>query len=72
MAIEPQLKKLNAPTLIVWGNDDIYFDVKWSHWLAKTIPGTKKRVEYPGARLFFPEERWQQFNQELRAHWTSK
>jgi pimeloyl-ACP methyl ester carboxylesterase len=70
VAVEAQLKKLKAPTLIVWGTDDIYFDVKWSSWLAKTIPGTRRRTEFEGARLFFPEERWQAFNAELREHWT--
>jgi pimeloyl-ACP methyl ester carboxylesterase len=69
LAIENQLQQLQAPTLIVWGTDDIYFDVKWSRWLEKTIPGTRKRVEYQGARIFFPEERWSDFNKELRAHW---
>ena len=69
-AIEPQLKKLEVPTLIVWGTDDIYFDVKWSHWLAKTIPGTRKRIEFKGARIFFPEERAADFNRELKAHWS--
>jgi pimeloyl-ACP methyl ester carboxylesterase len=65
------LKTLQAPTLIVWGTDDIYFDVKWSRWLAETIPGTRKRVELQGARIFFPEERWEEFNRELRAHWEA-
>jgi pimeloyl-ACP methyl ester carboxylesterase len=69
LAIEPQLKKLKAPTLIVWGTDDVYFDVKWSHWLSEIIPGTLRRVEFKGARLFFPEERWQDFNKELREFW---
>jgi pimeloyl-ACP methyl ester carboxylesterase len=72
LAIEDRLKALNAPTLIAWGTDDVYFDVKWSHWLASNIPGTRRRVEFPGARLFFPEERWQEFNQELRAHWQGE
>ncbi len=69
--VEGRLKKLKAPTLIVWGTDDIYFDVKWSHWLADTIPGTRKRVEFERGRIFFPEERWADFNQELRAHWQA-
>jgi pimeloyl-ACP methyl ester carboxylesterase len=69
--VEGRLKKLKASTLIVWGTDDIYFDVKWSHWLADTIPGTRKRVEFEGGRIFFPEERWADFNQELRAHWQA-
>jgi pimeloyl-ACP methyl ester carboxylesterase len=71
LAIEAQLKTLKAPTLIVWGTDDVYFDVKWSHWLAETIPGTRRRVEFKGARIFFPEERWEEFDKELRAHWQA-
>ena len=70
-AIEAQLRKLKAPTLIAWGTDDVYFDVKWSRWLADAIPGTRRRVEFDGARIFFPEERWKEFNQELRAHWQA-
>jgi pimeloyl-ACP methyl ester carboxylesterase len=71
LAVEARLKTLKAPTLIVWGTDDVYFDVKWSRWLADTIPGTRRRVELNGARIFFPEERWAEFNKELRAHWQS-
>lgn len=69
LAIEPRLKTLKAPTLIVWGTDDVYFDVKWSHWLADNIPGTRRRVELKGARVFFPEERWEEFDKQLRAFW---
>ena len=69
LAIEDRLKRFNAPTLIMWGTDDVYFDVKWARWLAAAIPGTKRKVELTGARIFFPEERWQDFNRELRAHW---
>jgi pimeloyl-ACP methyl ester carboxylesterase len=67
LAIERQLKKLKAPTLIVWGTDD--FDMKWSYWLAETIPSTRRRLECKGARIFFPEERWAVFNEEVRARW---
>ncbi len=69
VAVEGKLRLLKAPTLIVWGTDDVYFDVGWSRWLAETIPGTRKRVELDGARIFFPEERAPEFNQLLRAHW---
>src|SRR5579871_2166605 len=70
-AVEEKLRKLQAPTLIVWGTDDVYFDVKWASWLAAAIPGTKRKVELTGARIFFPEERWQEFNRELRAFWQN-
>lgn len=72
LAVEAQLRKLKAPTLIVWGTDDVYFDVKWSRWLAEAIPGTRRRVELKGARIFFPEERAAELNQELRTHWQTK
>jgi pimeloyl-ACP methyl ester carboxylesterase len=68
--IEPQLRALRVPALIVWGDDDVYFDVKWSQWLEKTLPGPTRRVVLTGARIFFPEERSQQFNRELRAFWS--
>jgi pimeloyl-ACP methyl ester carboxylesterase len=68
-AVEARLKTLTVPTLIVWGTDDAYFDVRWSKWLAETIPGTRRRLEFEGARIFFPEERWADFNQALREHW---
>jgi pimeloyl-ACP methyl ester carboxylesterase len=71
LAIEPQLRALQAPTLIAWGTDDIYFGVQWSHWLAEAIPGVRRRVELEGARIFFPEERAAEFNQELRSHWLA-
>ncbi len=71
LAIETELRELKVPTLIVWGTDDVYFDTKWSRWLAETIPGTRKRVELDGARIYFPEERAAEFNTELRAHWLA-
>lgn len=71
LAIEDKLRQVQAPTFIAWGTDDIYFPVEWSHWLAQAIPGTKRRVEFEGARIFFPEERWQDFNREVRAHWQA-
>lgn len=71
LAIEASLRTLTAPTLIVWGTDDVYFDVRWSNWLADTIPGTKRRLELQGARIFFPEERPEELNRELLAHWSA-
>jgi pimeloyl-ACP methyl ester carboxylesterase len=71
VSIETKLRQLKAPTLIVWGTDDIFFPLQWSRWLASAIPGTRRHVDFDGARLYFPEERWQAFNEELRTHWTT-
>lgn len=72
VSIEKRLRNLDKPTLIVWGTDDVYFDVKWADWLARAIPGPSRTVMLDGARLFFPEERWNVFNEELRAHWKGQ
>jgi pimeloyl-ACP methyl ester carboxylesterase len=69
--IEKRLRELRAPTLIAWGTDDIYFDLKWSRWLEEVIPGTKRRIEFNGARIFLPEERARDFNNAVRAHWSA-
>ena len=71
VAIESRLRELQAPTLIVWGTDDVYFPVKWAYWLAETIPGAKPPIELKDARIFFPEERSETFNRHLRDHLMS-
>lgn len=68
LAIESQLRALQAPTLIVWGTDDVYFPIRWAHWLAATIPGAAAPVEVPGGRLFFVEEHPRALTAPLRAH----
>lgn len=68
--VESQLRMLLVPTLIVWGTDDVFFDVKWADWLARSIPGTRRKVTITGARLYFPEERCSEFNEELGNHWA--
>jgi pimeloyl-ACP methyl ester carboxylesterase len=57
VAIHSALKRLEVPTLIVWGLKDFFFDKKWAYWLKDTIPGAKRVVEVEDARLFFPEDR---------------
>lgn len=69
VAIAPALRALEAPTLIVWGDADPFFPVRWAHWLAETIPGAGAPVILPGAKLFFPEERAEEFATHLLAHW---
>jgi pimeloyl-ACP methyl ester carboxylesterase len=69
--VTPKLRGLRAPTLIVWGTADVFFDVRWAHWLKDTIPGATAVIEVPGAKLFFPEERPDLLAGHLRRFWTS-
>lgn len=71
VAVEPMLRRLKVPTLIVWGTGDIFFDVKWARWLQNTIPGTVEVVELPGARLFFPQERPDELADAIRGLWSA-
>lgn len=71
VAIESALRALDVPTLVVWGTDDVFFDVRWARWLADTIPGVRQVAELPGRRLFFPEEEPELMERLLREHWTA-
>ncbi len=70
MALEPKLRELTVPTLIVWGTDDRFFELKWAYWLRDTIAGAREVVEVPGGRLFFPHERPHELVTALRAFWS--
>jgi pimeloyl-ACP methyl ester carboxylesterase len=69
VAIHSDLKNLQVPTLIVWGLKDIFFDKKWAYWLKDTIPGAKRVVEVPDARLFFPEDRPDALTEPMLRFW---
>lgn len=72
VSIEPDLAKLTAPTLVVWGTDDVFFDVSWAYWLRDTIPGTVAVIEVPQARLFFPLERPDFLAGQIRRLWMNE
>jgi pimeloyl-ACP methyl ester carboxylesterase len=71
LAVEPGLRELNVPTLVVWGTGDTFFEVSWAYWLRDTIPGAKEVVELEGAKLFFPDERADELVAQLRRHWAA-
>jgi len=70
-AVEPELRMLSVPTLVVWGTGDAFFDVSWAYWLRDTIPGVTRVVTIDGARLFFPEERPMDLVPHLEQHWAA-
>lgn len=69
-AIEPELKQLTVPTLVVWGTGDPNFALRWAYWLRDTIPGVTEVVEVADAKLFFPDERPDDLIPHLRRHWA--
>jgi pimeloyl-ACP methyl ester carboxylesterase len=71
MAIEPQLRVLEVPTIAVWGTADPIFPLDLAHWLRDTIPGLEEVVEIEGGLLFWPWERGEELVPHLRRHWQS-
>ena len=71
LAAEPALRRLQVPTLIVWGTGDIFFRRKWAYWLRDAIPGATGVVEIDKGRLFFPDERAAELTAALRRHWDA-
>jgi pimeloyl-ACP methyl ester carboxylesterase len=71
LAVEPELSRLEVPTLIVWGTADSFFELSWAYWLKDLIPGATDVVEIEGGRLFFPDERSTELVSSLRQHWAT-
>jgi pimeloyl-ACP methyl ester carboxylesterase len=70
VAVEPDLRKLDVPALVVWGTGDQFFERRWADWLRDTIPGVSEVVEIEGAKLFFPDERAADLAPHLRRLWA--
>lgn len=70
-AVRTDLAQLNVPTLIVWGNSDPLFHVKWAHRLRDLIPGTTAVRIIAGGKTHFPDERADEFTPLLEQHWAS-
>jgi pimeloyl-ACP methyl ester carboxylesterase len=71
MAVAPLLAELHAPTQIVWGTGDVFFEPFWSERLRDMIPGTERVIELPDAMLFYPDERADELIPLLRDFWES-
>jgi pimeloyl-ACP methyl ester carboxylesterase len=71
LAVEPVLRRLEAPTLVAWGTKDVFFKPKWARWLVETIPGAREVTWIEGGRLFHPDERAAELAPPLLAHWAA-
>ncbi len=69
--IEADLRAFDAPALIVWGTDDVFFPTKWAYWLQGTFPNAQPVIELEGAKLFFPEERAEALNSHIHEFWSA-
>ncbi len=50
------LRKIEAPTLILWGEDDVHFPPDWARRLAADIPGTRRVETLPATGHLLMEE----------------
>lgn len=70
VALEPALRRLETPTVVIWGDADGFFDTRSKHWLAEAIPGFRRLVSIPQGKLFFPEEHPALVADALRELWA--
>lgn len=70
LAIEPELRRCDAPTRMVWGDADPLFPVAWAEWLDRTLPRSRGVRLVEGGRLFWPEESPDLIAEEARALWN--
>jgi len=71
LASEPALRQLDVPTLIVWGTDDQFFDLKWAYWLQGEIGAAYQVTEMTGAKLYFPHENAAVLAPHIQRHWNT-
>lgn len=71
MAVESLLAELRAPTQVVWGTGDTFFDESWARRLATMIPGVERVVLIRDAMLLWPDERSADLVPLLREFWDS-
>lgn len=57
VAVRDALRSLTVPVQVLWGDADVFFTTEDADWLVRNIPSVRRRVDAPGGRLFFPEER---------------
>jgi pimeloyl-ACP methyl ester carboxylesterase len=69
--VEPDIRRLEAPTLVVWGTGDEIFDLELAYWLRDAIPGCRGVVEVEGGKLFWPGERADELVAPLREFWVA-
>lgn len=70
LEIAPALKQLAAPVLVLWGDADAFFPMKWATWLKDNLPNVVEVVQVEGGPVFWPEERPELLNRKLREFWT--
>jgi pimeloyl-ACP methyl ester carboxylesterase len=72
LAIEPALKRCQAPLRVVWGTADAIFDASGPDWLDQTFPRSRGVRRIEGAKLFFPEELPDLIAEEARRLWLGQ
>jgi pimeloyl-ACP methyl ester carboxylesterase len=71
LAVEPLLARLDAPTQVVWGDADLFFEPSWAYRLEAMIPGVERVILVHGGMLFWPDEQAADLVPLLRDFWVA-
>jgi len=69
VALEPALKRCQAPLRVIWGMRDPIFHRSSPDWLDRTFPRSRGVRRLADAKLFFPEELPDVVAEEARQLW---
>ena len=69
--IKEDLKQLDIPALILWGDADQVFPIQWGEWLCDTLPNAHLEVIRNGA-LCWPEEQPTVLVDHLHKFWSEQ
>ena len=70
--LKPSIEQFQGPSLIIWGDADLFFPVHWAYWLEDLLPNTAAVEIVRGGKIFFPEERPVVFNERVLDFWATK
>jgi pimeloyl-ACP methyl ester carboxylesterase len=66
---EPELKRITAPGLLLWGSDDPYVEARFGSRLAQRVGA--RFVSFAGCSHWWQLERAKEVAAELQSHWSS-
>ncbi|MCL4875620.1 MAG: alpha/beta hydrolase [Anaerolineae bacterium] len=65
------LSEITTPTLVLWGEKDAFFSLKWPAYLKKHIPGVQQVVHIPNAGHFCPLEQPEMVARAMIQFWQT-
>jgi pimeloyl-ACP methyl ester carboxylesterase len=71
IAIAPRMAEITAPSSVIWGTGDPFFEVHWAHWLHEHLGDNRSLHLLRDARLYMHHDRPSQLAALFLTHWSN-